>query len=69
MENFTPTQRINIFLWEIYNIIRNLNILKHWLKINYTKKLPLENVSNEILIKDKKLGLIGNNQTWNKEIL
>lgn len=69
MENFTPVQRINIFLWEIYNIIRNLNILKHWLKINYTKKVPLEDTSGKILVKEKKLGLLNSNQEWNKEDL
>jgi hypothetical protein len=40
----TPIQRVHVFLWDIYNIIRNLNILKQWLQVNY-KKQPIRTIS------------------------
>lgn len=30
-----PLQRIHIFIWNIFNIIRNMNLLKQWLQIKY----------------------------------
>lgn len=34
-EQESPLQRINIFIWKIFNILRNLNVLKQWLQIRY----------------------------------
>jgi hypothetical protein len=36
-EEITSIQNVHIFLWRIYNIIRNLNILKSFLNIKYGK--------------------------------
>jgi hypothetical protein len=34
----TPIQKVQIFIWDIYNIIRNLNILKQFFQIRYSKR-------------------------------
>jgi hypothetical protein len=36
-EEITSIQNVHIFLWRIYNIIRNLNILKSFLNIKHGK--------------------------------
>ena len=38
----TPIQRIHIFIWNIYNIIKNLNYIKLFLNITYNTKSKLE---------------------------
>lgn len=34
-DNMSPLQRIQLFLFNIYNLVRNLNLLKQWLSIKY----------------------------------
>jgi hypothetical protein len=34
----TPIQKVQIFIWDIYNIIRNLNILKQFFQIRFSKR-------------------------------
>ena len=36
--NLTPIQKVHLFIWDIYNIIRNLNILKEFFKIKFGLK-------------------------------
>ena len=40
-EEMPPVQRIQIFIWEILNIVKNLNILKQW--ISYSLGIKTNN--------------------------
>lgn len=40
-EEMPPVQRIQIFIWEIFNIVKNLNILKQW--ISYSLGIKTSN--------------------------
>ncbi|KAF0984433.1 hypothetical protein FDP41_000332 [Naegleria fowleri] len=37
-EQLSPIQRIQVFIWEIFNIVKNLNLLKQW--IHYSLGIP-----------------------------
>ncbi len=35
----TALQRVHVFVWNVYNIIRNLNILQEWLRLQKEKQM------------------------------
>lgn len=39
-DDLSPIQRIHVFFWNIYNIIRNINALRQWLRLRYPSTAP-----------------------------
>ncbi len=37
-DQFTPIERAHLFIWNIYNIIRNVDILKQWHEIKQKQR-------------------------------
>lgn len=62
MESLSPMQKIHVFMWNIVNIIRNLNILKQY--ILHVKFQKATSVTNETSLQS--LESFNNPRTYNK---